>query len=1284
MNSLGYGGTNAHVILEDVNTLINPQNEFSKDTFNGLTNGSVHGLTNGSVQGLTNGSVHGLTNTNGSAHNLENEFAYEHSNRSVRKLANGSVHGHKNRSVHKLINGSVHGSTNRSAHKQANGSVDEHTNGAVHEHTNGVLYGHTNGVLHEHTNGQSGQRSNRWRIFTFSAKDEEAVHDMIANTFSHLETRRDLMDEAFLDNLAYTLGQRRSLFRWVQAFPASSGNGLMSALRGRKRMSTRRAEAPRIGFVFTGQGAQWHAMGRELIDAYPVFRGTMHQADDFFKQEGCPWSLMEELNRDAKSTKVNTATIGQPLCTAIQIGLVKLLESWNIRPVAVTGHSSGEIAAAYAAGAISLESAMMAAYHRGAIAQKSAKLTGIQGGMIAVGLSRNSTMEYIQRLTSGKVVVACVNSPSNVTVSGDLAAIEELQTILDAEGVFARRLRVNTAYHSHHMLLAVDGYLEQLQDMQTENQLSDVLYISSVTGRPLSSAKALGPSYWVGNAVQPVLFSDALMCLCRGGSSENSQDVKPFVDTLVEIGPHGALAAPIRQILQAPSLQNMPISYLSCLTRNQDACESMQVMASALLLKDSQINLGEINFPNGSSTIKVIPDLPSYPWSHKTRYWHEPRINRQQRQRLHGRHDLLGVLSPGQNPFATTWRHFVRLSDQPWVKDHVVDSNILYPAAGFIAMAIEAVSQTHKNLALETVGYLVHEMKIMNALIMPETSDGVEIQLSLFPTSDQLPRAQHSYDFRILSVNENDEWHEHCAGRVGIEIKSIVSETNWKQHSIESRPRLEFSMSEQLCARAIDKKLYYESVRRLGISYGESFQNLVQINQGPLRSLATVAVRDTAVLMPARVEHPHIIHPTTLDAIFQSIYPAISENGTEHKHIMVPTFVKFLFVSQNISNDPGAQFRISTKVERNTDHEAKASLTVVHETDLDFAPLMEIEGLVLSSIGASVEEMKYDSGDLCFKVSFDKDISFMTPSDFSTLSERPMDLSELQVAADLQRACFHIVERAINKLNDADRATFAGHQLAMFNWMMTQHELGQQGRLDFQDSAWLHSSDEEQDRLISAVESETVNGEMCVRVGKYLVQMLRKEIEPLEVMMESGLLYRYYENALGMKRIYAHMSDILRLFAHKNPGSNILEIGGGTGGCTLPALRALTGDDDGIPRFARYDFTDISSGFFEKAREKLIEWEDRLGFKKFDVEVDAKSQDIDCGKYDLVIACNILHATASMERTMLNVRKLLRPGGKLLIVEGTRDTLDISLVFGILPGWWLGECNLIIHSRGRF
>lgn len=1243
VSSLGYGGTNAHVILESTHSLhipkSRPVNGASK---NGYVN-ALHGHSDGHLSGDTNS--HANSYTNGHVNG--------HSNGHI----NGRTNGHTNGYAKGHTNGHVKG-VNNTAEKHGNSyhdSTDQNSNAIVN---------HNRAVTKE-------ELADKWRIFTFSAKEEQVLHDSIAATSRYLQDQNMVEEDEFLDDLAFTLGQRRSAFRWVQAFTASSVDGLVKAMGERRRVGTRRAEAPRIGFVFTGQGAQWHAMGRELIQAYPVFGKSMQQADDFLKSLGCPWSLVEELYRDEKSTQVNAATVGQPLCTAIQIGLVNLLASWNIKPTGVTGHSSGEIAAAYAAGALTLESAMMAAYHRGAIAQKSAKLSGVKGSMIAVGLSREKANKYIERLATGKVVVACINSPASVTVSGDLSAIEEIQKLLDADGVFARRLKVNTAYHSHHMLLAMDGYLEELKDMQTK-QMSDVLCVSSVTGRPIISAKELGASYWVNNAIQPVEFSDSLTCLCRGGASENAQDIKAFVDILIEIGPHGALAAPIRQILQDPLLKGTPISYQSCLTRNQDARESIQAMASALIVKGVQVDLREVNFPDGSNNVKIVTNIPSYPWSHKTRYWHEPRFNRQQRLRQHARHDLLGIISPGQNPAAKTWRHFVRLSDQPWVKDHVVDSNILYPAAGFIAMAIEAVVQISGNSPTDIAGYCVHEMKIMSALVVPESSDGTEVQLTLFPSTEQLPRAQQSYEFRILSVGDDDEWHEHCAGRIGLEIKSLAGEGNWKRSFMRSSPASSLSLSEQLCTQAIDTKHYYEGVQRLGIKYGPTFQNLVKISQGPLRSLASVEIQDIASQMPSRVQQPHVIHPTTLDAIFQSIYPAIFDNGLQHKSIMIPTFVKSLFVAHDIHRVPGSRLKVSTKAERNLASGAKASLTAINEGAEDLSTVVEIEELILSSVGNSIEVTEKENSDVCYDVDYAKDISFLTFSDFAAMSSVPIDPEERRIASDLQRACFHIVERALNELNEQDTKSFTGHHLSMYKWMCTQRELAHQSKLDFQDSSWLNSDEEEQAKLISNAASETVNGEMCVRVGNHLVEILRKQIEPLEVMMQGGLLYRYYENALGMQRIYDQMSKILRLLAHKNPEANILEIGGGTGGCTLPALQALTGDEDGIPRFAHYDFTDISSGFFEKAHEKLVKWENRLGFKKFDVEVDAESQGFDCGKYDLIIACNVLHATANMDKTMNNVRKLLRPGGKVLIVEGTRDTLDISLVFGVLPGWWLG------------
>ncbi|KAL2850218.1 hypothetical protein BJY01DRAFT_261657 [Aspergillus pseudoustus] len=1095
------------------------------------------------------------------------------------------------------------------------------------------------------SNGHATAES-RWRLFTVSAKDEGSLYETMSRVSDFLkrEIEQGVAEEELLASLAYTLSQRRSTFRWRQTIAANTVELLIKSLDEARSASTRRADAPRIGFVFTGQGAQWHAMGRELIDAYPVFRQTIQRAEDVLLTQGCPWSLVEELRRDESTTRVNEASVGQPLCTAIQIALVDLLASWNINPTAVTGHSSGEIASAYAAGAWSLEAAMLSSYHRGAMARKSGKLLGMRGGMIAVGLSRSDAEAYIHQLTSGKVVVACVNSPSNVTVSGDIDAIDELQVLLDADGVFARKLKVDTAYHSHHMVLAMEGYLDRLSEMQTNTgPLDEVMFVSSVTGGPVLQAEELDASYSVTNAVQPVLFSDALESLCRGGAPAEEHVDEPFVDILLEIGPHGALASPVRQILQSPTLKQMKIAYASCLMRKQDARESMLSVASSLWTKGYPLDLGAINFPSGTKNFLPLPNLPSYPWSHKTRYWHEPRVNRLQRQREHARHDLLGVLSPGQSPAALTWRHFVRLSDQPWVQDHVVDSNILYPAAGFIGMAIEAVAQVHKDSVETASGYRVHEMKIGKALVVPDTADGVEVQLSFFPRTEQLAKAIHSYDFKILSASDTDEWTEHCTGGISLEGKLATSDTNWKTSQLDSSAAKLFAESDSLCLASVETEPYYESVQKLGISYGETFRNLVNIRHGPQRSLTSIAIRDTAAVMPSRLEQPHVIHPTTLDTVFQSIYPALATDGVQQASIMVPTSVKSLFV-------------VSTTAKGNPSNGATASSTVVQAQDSAYTPVLEIDQLSLSSLGrAAHNPASEDDSCLCFNV-----------TDFAALSETTLDDAELQLAADLQQACFYLITRALDELTPSDIAALDGHRQSMYNWMLEQRSLAERGthpELDNSSSSWRNATTTEQDALITVVESQSVNGTMSVRVGRALLPILRHEVEPLEIMMEGGLLHTYYENALGMQRVYTHAASILRLYAHKNPGARILEIGGGTGGCTLPALQALTGDD-GIARFAHYEFTDA----------KLANWRGRVGFSRFDVEREPQAQGLPfCGEYDLVIACNVLHATANMERTMGNVRSLLKPGGKVLIVEGTRDTIDISLTFGVLPGWWLGE-----------
>lgn len=201
-------------------------------------------------------------------------------------------------------------------------------------------------------------------------------------------------------------------------------------------------------------------------------------------------------------------------------------------------------------------------YFRGTLAEKYQNTSVNRGAMMATGLGVQDAMNYADRLTNGKAVVACVNSPGSVTMSGNSYAIQELEGLLHKDGKFARKLKLNAAYHSHHMLPMAEEYRQRLELLLTKKTgWPDIAYGSPVTGELVHEVGMLGPDHWVKNLAQPVLFSAALESICASDSHGTN------VDFLLEIGPHSALAGPIRQILSTSSLEKHDISYYSCLTR---------------------------------------------------------------------------------------------------------------------------------------------------------------------------------------------------------------------------------------------------------------------------------------------------------------------------------------------------------------------------------------------------------------------------------------------------------------------------------------------------------------------------------------------------------------------------------------------------------------------------------------------------------------------------------------------------------------------------------------------
>lgn len=475
------------------------------------------------------------------------------------------------------------------------------------------------------------------KLFVFSSPEQAALQRLATSHADHIEKALSKLatgTEDFLDNLAFTLSTRRSVFQWRSAMVADSVDQLVKTLREPVK-GYRTSKTPGIVYCFTGQGAQWYAMGRELLQ-YDIFSRTVKAADVYLKSLGADWSVIEELGASEEQSKLHLAKYSQPLCAVLQVGLVNLLSDWGVRPTAVAGHSSGEIgefveileslknvmlinakAAAYAAGYISAEQCWKIAYHRGRLSNDLNKIApDLVGSMMAVGLSEEKVKPYLEKLDEfDNVVVACINSPSNVTLSGDAFSIAKLEQLLKADNIFARKLKVEVAYHSPHMKVLAEQYHESIKGIPLHQPASAPLMFSTVTGALIDGAE-LDASYWVRNMVSPVQFTKAFEAVFPSVPAATRRNRRGALsaDTILEIGPHSAMQGPLRQILtKVGHLEKT--DYLSMLSRGEDAVVTSLEAMGRLWTKGQPVKLLEMNRSDSSpEVLQPLTDLPNYPW----------------------------------------------------------------------------------------------------------------------------------------------------------------------------------------------------------------------------------------------------------------------------------------------------------------------------------------------------------------------------------------------------------------------------------------------------------------------------------------------------------------------------------------------------------------------------------------------------------------------------------------------------------------------------------------------
>ncbi|KAK6196628.1 putative secondary metabolism biosynthetic enzyme [Pestalotiopsis sp. IQ-011] len=1044
---------------------------------------------------------------------------------------------------------------------------------------------------------------NRAQLLLFSAKSSQSLARMPVRFTEWVDKNPNQVE-----NLAYTLALRREHLPH-RCFALIDKNGTVGTVSAPIKPLAASQESPKVVMVFTGQGAQWPLMGRELLQSNAAFRASIQSLDQHLqtiKGENAPdYSIEDELLKPARKSRVNTASLSQPLCTAIQIALVDTLKSLGITPAAAVGHSSGEIAGAYAAGALTYGEAIVIAHLRGKMVSTQKRA----GSMAAVGMSWAATEKF---LIPG-VVIACDNSPTSVTISGDSEAVEAVMKGIRAvhPSALVRLLQVDKAYHSHHMSDVGDAYLDALLQHGVTGQTHTTTPIfSSVVGGVWQQPAALGAKYWRDNLESPVRFREAVISI-------SGHDVGKHA-LFLEIGPHSALAGPLRQILSSVS---SPAQYASAMVRNRDCLEGFLGTVG---------KIWSLHIPVRFETLltgdKCLPDLPRYPWNHEGgTYWNESRLSKEWRQRRFARHELLGIRVPESSDIEPAWRNVFHLQDVPWVNDHKFGGDVVFPFAAYIAIAGEAVKQ----VSGVSEGFSIRNIIVSAALVFSDSKSS-EILTTFKPCriTDSL-KSQWWWEFTVASYN-NQTWTQHCTGEVRpIALKTAGSVVDMKT----TFPR-------RLVAQE-----WYDVIHRTGLELGPSFQTLHSLESSVDSSHQAMA-RVRAVAEPT--ESDYHIHPTIVDGALQSMYCA-AVSGLARK---VKAWLPFSIEQLEVTRCPSP---ISSDMMVETTAQTTSNLSLAGNTRCTSSQTVVFEASGIRMRLA--DDRTPQNADAAARYTWAPDASFVCIKDLV----RPM-AGRGSGTVLLEETAMDCVLSSVSQLQQVQPPSENLQRYA--SWIRTI--ASEQQKL---------SSNAESEIQVPAPDTHAQTGHDFANMPDVSAVAAAEHIRDSLVQIASGeSLDKFvpHETMYSLANFIMHQVDpnpLIQCLAHTNPMLRVLEIvderfpllaGTAVNDLILPGSQAV--------RYSKYTVS-VKGYMSDKDRE---EKSGKVDYVSLDISRDLADQNFEAHQYDLVIASGIAQAgdRSCLQRSLANIKRILVPGGRLLLQEINPTSIWANFVFGSQYGWW--------------
>ena len=1085
-------------------------------------------------------------------------------------------------------------------------------------------------------------------LLTLSAKNESALRDEVAHFQHHLQAH----PEDDLADLCFTANTGRAHFGKRLAIIAQTTAELLKKLTLQEFEISPLNEKPKIAFLFTGQGSNYPKMGKILYDTQPVFRSAL---------DGCAEILSTLLDQPLLEllfhTEESASAFHQPIymmpsLLAFEYALTMLWKSWGVVPDYVMGHSSGEYTAATIAGIISLEDAFKLTTARGRLVQSLP--TG--GAMLAVMTDAESMQQAFIQFGS-EAEIAAVNGPEQIVIAGKESDVSQIENFFKLRGAKTHRLEIPFASHSKLVEPILDEFRQIAQSIAFHPPHTDL--ISNLTGEIISAA-SINADYWVDHLRHAVCFYKgmellhALHCL-----------------VFLEIGPHPVLLGmgmdcqPNELGLWLPSLR-------------KEHAEWSVILDSLSQLYLSGVQIDWKGFDAPYHRYKVA--IPTYAFQ-RTRHWIDLTQAKMKRTPYASKsHPLLGALVTASIGTMHVFENALDLINLPYLKDHRIYHHILFPAAGFIELALTAGKK------------LLHT----DALVL----ENISIQEALSLTEDQPKRLQTWLEesppgkFTVSIYGEDnasaetDKWHCHATASVCQGQPDEKGTISWKE-------------ALERCHKEITPSKLYQATQSLGLDYGPAFQSVQKLWIGESEAAAEVRITADAT--------GYTCHPALLDGCLQVLIALVQNVLTKKQEVYLPVGIdrfqinkplhSFVKIYGSLASPLGQDVLVADFYFFDGDDHLIASINRLRVKKTTEAALLKIlqRNLPLADLLYAVKwHNQLGLNPIERPITVDYFPPFHTIHEGKELQykfwaekEEVQNISKFNLAR--KQLCVDFVQNALTRLdikwlkgqNITEESIWSQTQIlpqhkSLFKRLLdTLSDEGllfsNQGGWQFQPPLKLKDVKEAGAKLLAAYPAFNIEIQLLRRCGEHLVEVLQGKQDPLQLIFpasEASSAENLYEKA-PLAKVFNHMVEqVISWLIAKRPLDRplrILEIGAGSGGTSSFVLPCLS-KEQLIDQIA-YVYTDISPLFLTKAQSKFSAYP-FIRYALLDIEKDPQVQGFARHQFDIIIAANTLHATQDMHETLQHIHQLLVAQGALVLLEGIRPEIWLDLTFGLLEGWW--------------